>query len=111
MIKEVSIIKAFDDYREAMNYTKTILEDVVLFTMHGENGKKLHGPISKINIQEILSLFSELPKPPQREWQGLTDEEKQVIYRQADAEGWDDQPLLEAVEAKLKLKNSEEKNT
>ena len=39
-------------------------------------------------------------------WVGLTDEEKQEIYRQADAENWDDQPLLEAVEAKLKEKNN-----
>lgn len=59
MIKEVSIIKCFDDYREAMDYTKTILEDVVLFTMHGENGKQLHGPVSKANIKEILDLFEE----------------------------------------------------
>jgi hypothetical protein len=42
------------------------------------------------------------PKP----WAGLTDEEKEAIYRQADAENWHDQPLLEAVEAKLKEKNS-----
>ncbi len=43
---------------------------------------------------------------PQREWQGLTDEEKKAIYEQADIENWHDQPLLEAVEAKLKEKNS-----
>ena len=42
------------------------------------------------------------PKP----WVGLTDEEKEAIYRQADAENWHDQPLLEAVEAKLKEKNT-----
>jgi hypothetical protein len=41
------------------------------------------------------------PKP----WVGLTDEEKVAIYRQADAENWHDQPLLEAIEAKLKEKN------
>ena len=57
MIKEVSMMKVFDDYREAMNYTKTILEDVVLLTMHQENGKKVHGPISKNNLQEIIELF------------------------------------------------------
>jgi hypothetical protein len=44
--------------------------------------------------------------PPQREWQGLTDEEKKAIYEQADIENWHDQPLLEAVEAKLKEKNT-----
>jgi hypothetical protein len=74
MIKEVSIIKTFDDYRKAMDYTKTILEDVVLLTMHGENGKKLHGPISKVNIQEIINLFGE-----GKEWQGLTDEDREAI--------------------------------
>jgi hypothetical protein len=44
--------------------------------------------------------------PPQREWQGLTDKEKKTIYEKADAENWHDQPLLEAVEAKLKEKNT-----
>ena len=43
--------------------------------------------------------------PPQREWQGLTNEEKKAIYEKADSENWHDQPLLEAVEAKLKKKN------
>ena len=44
--------------------------------------------------------------PPQREWVGLTDEEKKAIYEKADAENWHDQPLLEAVEAKLREKNT-----
>ncbi len=44
--------------------------------------------------------------PPRREWQGLTQEEKAAIYQQADEEDWHDQPLLEAVEAKLKEKNA-----
>ena len=43
---------------------------------------------------------------PQRTWVGLTDEEKQEIYKQADEENWHDQPLLETVEAKLKDKNN-----
>ena len=41
-----------------------------------------------------------------RAWVGLTDKEKQEIYKQADEENWHDQPLLEAVEAKLKEKNT-----
>ena len=45
--------------------------------------------------------------PPQREFIGLTDEEKETIYQQADEENWHDQPLLEAVEAKLREKNHE----
>ena len=43
---------------------------------------------------------------PKRTWVGLTDEEKQEIYKQADEENWHDQPLLETVEAKLKEKNT-----
>ena len=42
----------------------------------------------------------------QKEWVGLTDEDKKAIYEQADAESWHDQPLLAAVEAKLKEKNT-----
>jgi hypothetical protein len=45
-------------------------------------------------------------KCSEREWQGLTDEEKKAIYEKADAENWHDQPLLEAIEAKLKEKNT-----
>ena len=94
MIKEVSIIKAFDEYRKAMDYTKTVLEDVVLLTLHGENGKQLHGPISKRNIQEVLNLFEN-----KREWQGLTDDEKQY-FRKLGLVG------VEIIEAKLKEKNT-----
>ena len=46
------------------------------------------------------------PTNQRREWVGLTDEDKKEIYEQADAESWHDQPLLEAVEAKLKEKNT-----
>jgi len=59
MIEEVSVMCTFDDYQKAMDYTKTILEDVVLLTLHGENGKMLHAPISKNNIKEIVSFFEE----------------------------------------------------
>ena len=45
-------------------------------------------------------------KLEQREWVGLTDEDKVAIYQKADDENWHDQPLLEAVEAKLKEKNA-----
>ena len=41
-----------------------------------------------------------------KEWVGLTDDEKKAIYEKADVENWHDQPLLEAVEAKLKEKNT-----
>ena len=46
-----------------------------------------------------------------KEWVGLTDDEKEAIYKKADLENWHDQPLLKAVEEKLKEKNStSEKN-
>ena len=41
-----------------------------------------------------------------RQWVGLTDEEKEDLYRKAEAEDWYDLPLVEAVEAKLKEKNA-----
>ena len=50
--------------------------------------------------------FESFPASPNKEWVGLTDEDKKEIYKQADAESWHDQPLLEAVEAKLKEKNN-----
>ena len=53
-------------------------------------------------LKKIAPLYT---TPPQRTWVGLTDEEKQEIYKQADEENWHDQPLLETVEAKLKEKN------
>jgi hypothetical protein len=99
MIKEVFILKCFDEYREAMNYTKTIFEDCVLLTMHGENGKKVHGPISKVNIQEILNLFDE-----RKEWKGLTDEDKREIIDETEPE--DRGYVMALVEAKLKDKNA-----
>ena len=50
--------------------------------------------------------FADLHPRPSAKWVGLTDEEKDALYKQADAENWHDQPLLEAVEAKLKEKNT-----
>jgi len=65
-------------------------------------------------ITELLSVRNEMiPNPKswhhfmgKKEWVGLTDEEKKAIYEKADSENWHDQPLLEAVEAKLKEKNT-----
>jgi len=45
-------------------------------------------------------------QPIEKEWKGLTDDEKKAIYEKADVENWHDQPLLEAIEAKLKEKNT-----
>ena len=102
MIKEVSIIKAFDEYRKAMDYTKTILEDVVLLTLHGENGKQLHGPISKRNIQEVLDLFEN-----KREWQGLTDEDRAEAWAKTKGDLLLRLPQFSlAIEATLREKNT-----
>jgi hypothetical protein len=57
--------------------------------------------------QQMCERCDELDKKlAQRTWVGLTDKEKQEIYKQADEENWHDQPLLETVEAKLKEKNT-----
>jgi hypothetical protein len=55
-------------------------------------------------FEELYKFNGQWPKP--KEWVGLTDEDKKAIYEQADAESWHDQPLLAAVEAKLKEKNT-----
>ena len=43
---------------------------------------------------------------PQREWVGLTDEERKTICNLADADDWHDFQVMDAVEAKLKEKNT-----
>jgi len=55
------------------------------------------------NMEETLASFGFHKK---KKWVGLTEEEKKAIYEKADVENWHDQPLLEAVEAKLKEKNN-----
>ena len=55
-------------------------------------------------FEELYKFNGQWPKS--KEWVGLTDEDKKAIYEQADAESWHDQPLLAAVEAKLKEKNT-----
>jgi hypothetical protein len=70
-------------------------------------GTFMDGSPSFIQVCETdPEFYTPLYRAPQREWQGLTDEEKKTIYEKADAENWHDQPLLEAVEAKLKEKNT-----
>jgi hypothetical protein len=46
------------------------------------------------------------PPPPsaQRQWVGLTDEEKRQIFEREDYQGWLD--YINAIEAKLKEKNT-----
>jgi lipoate-protein ligase A len=59
-----------------------------------------------IDVLEVIEALRTALAQPEKEWVGLTDEDKKEIYKQADAESWHDQPLLEAVEAKLKEKNT-----
>ena len=65
--------------------------------------------LNHINVQDRVQVIEALRTAlaqTEKEWVGLTDEDKKEIYEQADAESWHDQPLLEAVEAKLKEKNT-----
>lgn len=59
MIIELAVIKTFEDYKQAKDYTQTILQDGVLLSLHCENGKVSFGFISKVNIQELLDCFEE----------------------------------------------------
>ena len=43
--------------------------------------------------------------PPQREWVGLTDEQKKEICQEAANEDWTDLDVINATEAKLREKN------
>ena len=67
------------------------------------NDVEKHSNLGKQILRDMGQPYVYAPK---REWVGLTDEEKQEIYKQADKENWHDQPLLETVEAKLKEKNT-----
>ena len=59
-----------------------------------------YDPMTGEPLVDGWPLYSGLP---QREWQGLTDEEAEHIY----AEYWNDVAMfIEAIEAKLKEKNS-----
>jgi hypothetical protein len=45
--------------------------------------------------------------PPQRkEWQGLTDEDRNIIAKAADANDWHDYQVMDETEAKLREKNA-----
>ncbi len=55
-----------------------------------------------LNNPELLPVLATRMPPPQREWQGLTDEEAEQI---TDAHWNDPAMFIEAIEAKLKEKN------
>ncbi len=59
------------------------------------------------NVQAMVALRAAIEHP--RQWQGLTDEERNNLWR--DVIGWgdpshDDEDLMKAIEAKLKEKNT-----
>ena len=47
-----------------------------------------------------------IPSKDQRTWVGLTDEERKTICNLADEDDWHDFQVMDAVEAKLKEKNT-----
>jgi len=54
---------------------------------------------------EYSAALDSLCAPPQQHtWVGLTDEELQKILQEVSGQGW--KPMLEAIEAKLKEKNT-----
>lgn len=89
--------------REAMQMALGALESSRVFVTSREKIKHSEG--TKWYDERIEALRTALAQP-EKEWVGLTDEERKAIYEQADTENWHDQPLLEAVEAKLKEKNN-----
>jgi hypothetical protein len=47
-----------------------------------------------------------LTVPPRKEWVGLTDEDTANICMQSDINNWRDEQVIDAVQAKLKEKNT-----
>jgi hypothetical protein len=83
-------------YEEFIDFVKS---ECVLETIYKDSEGRL---ILVIALLDAYIMVNKVKRP----WVGLTDEEKETIYKQADAENWHDQPLLETVEAKLKEKNT-----
>ena len=82
-----------------VDFEKFVREKCVYETIYNDRDG------GQILIIEMLDAYCMVNKT-QREWVGLTDEEKKAIYEKADSENWHDQPLLEVVEAKLREKNN-----
>ena len=61
------------------------------------------GTIYKHEGEGTIPLYA---APPQREWVGLSNEEKKAIYQEATNEDWTDLDVINATEAKLKEKNA-----
>jgi hypothetical protein len=79
---------------------------------HGLPAIEDFGGKQQIQLQHkaIAALYEALPSPPQREWQGLTQEEVRRIV-QSNTDPWCDTPetdgygVAEMVESKLREKN------
>jgi hypothetical protein len=106
--------------QEPVAWMHTMIDDVVVghrpadLNVHPDRWMPLHKDPTPCQTCQALArtvmmdqtAHDTTPPAAQKPWVGLTDEEKEAIYRQADAENWHDQPLLEAVESKLKEKNT-----
>jgi hypothetical protein len=69
------------------------------------NGKQLH--FTKADAWKWSSNITPLyTAPPRKEWVGLTDEDKEIILTQADFHDYHDEQVLDAVEFRLKEKNT-----
>lgn len=60
---EVSIVDAYDDYRDAMNKAKDFDSGVVLLSIHSQK-RTLYAPVSKNNWKSVLELFDKDVKRP-----------------------------------------------
>ena len=56
--------------------------------------------------EDRIELLKSLSAPPQREWQGLTEQESGAIMEELDAYGTRLYEFARAIEAKLKEKNT-----
>jgi hypothetical protein len=73
-------------------------------------GGMYNGPIHNAQIGDILRGSEEwaplYTKPQQRTWVGLTIEDQKIIADSSAANNWNDWQMMDAIEAKLKDKNT-----
>ena len=87
---------------------KEVIEKIIDSCREVKKASGIHEDAKKLATLVIKDCNDVLKK----EWVGLTREEKRAVYREADAGDWIDEDVINAVEAKLKEKNStSEKNT
>lgn len=59
---EVSIVDAYDDYRDAMNKAKDFDSGVVLLSIHSQK-RTMFAPVSKSNWERIAELLKSKETP------------------------------------------------